>query len=172
VDWIYAITGLDQMNRNVLGIFYARLPDTEKIEAHKLAADLGRQHRQGKNLAKPGEYSYAMLLLALAKMKWTRSDLVKKSNIAAEKARRITELQVRTIKASGPVRKSRKQQALDLQLYHVVRDLRENKKMSWRKIASYLGKYHKLKITHVWAMKTYNRLRKERLLRGEDGDKI
>lgn len=161
-DYLHTVTGLSPLARLSLSRWYSSLPDALRAESHKLAEDLGRQSLSLREGGQPGEYRYAMHLLALSKMRHTREGLARKEKLSPDQLRKVSSLQVRTIRESRPIRKARKMQLLDLRLYHRVKELRDKEKMSWRQISLFLNKYHRLKISHVWLMKTYTKLKADR----------
>jgi hypothetical protein len=168
MDYVYSLTGLSEPNRKRLINYYARLPEQTKIEAHKLQTDLIRQSRDKYDNARQQEFTYAMLLLALAKMKSLELAQTTKKALTDEEAGKITELRIqRILAAKNKGRESKQKHLIEIRFYEEIKNLKE-KGLSWREIAEYIKKYHKKKISHGYLQQCYHQIKREKKIRGEE----
>jgi hypothetical protein len=168
MDYVYSLTGLSEPNRKRLINYYARLPEQTRIEAHKLQTDLLRQSRDKYDNARQQEFTYAMLLLALAKMKSLESGQATKKALTDEEAGKITELRIqRVLTAKNKGRESKQKHLIEIRFYEEIKNLKE-KGLSWREIAEYIKKYHKKKISHGYLQQCYHQIKREKQIRGEE----
>ena len=168
LEYVYELTGLSEPNRKRLINYYARLPEETRIEAHKLQTDLIRQKRDKYENPRQHEFTYAMLLLALTRMKSLESAQGTKRALNDEEAERITEIRIqRILDRKNKGRKSEQKHLIEIRFYEEIKNLKD-KGLSWRDIADYISKYHKKKISHGYLRQCYYQIQKEKIIRGEE----
>lgn len=149
LHYVQTLCGLTELQRRDLCRWYYRLPETVRIEAGRLQTDLIRQHRQRQQAGKLPEFLFAMLLLALQMMRSVEGGLDRKGRLTLDQARRISEIRLARAQAERTGRKSPKKNKLEQRHAEQVRRLREEG-FSWREVAEYLKRYHRLEISHTY----------------------
>ncbi|MCX5814011.1 MAG: hypothetical protein NT178_15920 [Proteobacteria bacterium] len=163
LNYIYEITGLSDTERRSLINYYARLPEPVRIEAHKIQTDLMRQMKTGQRIKeKQAEFTYAMLVLALRKMK-----RIETGEYVGAGMEKIRDMRAGRIMAAKKKKTSRIKDLIELRYYALITQLRE-KELGWREIAKYLEKYHKSKITFSYLRQCYEQITLEHKMRGEE----
>jgi hypothetical protein len=150
LDYLMQLCRLTELQRTALVRYYLNLPELVRIEAHALQTDLIRQHRQERRSDCPAEFAYAMLLLALQKMRYTEDGLQRKGRVSLEDARRISELRIQRAKVGKKERTSPLRCKVEVQHGELIKRLRDTERMSWREIAAYLQRYHRLQVSHTY----------------------
>ncbi len=165
-DKIYALTGIDKLMRSAMARYYGKLTEAERVEVFALAYDLARKNieRADGNIRGKPIYFYSMMCVAIWKMQWTREALAKKNpNLTADQSREITARRVASVLAArnDRMKRGRLKVLLDVRLYHVVQELRNNG-LSWRECSAYLLKYHHTRISHVHVRKLFIKITEDR----------
>lgn len=162
---IETILGFPSKRRNKLTRYYHGLPETLRIEAHRLQTDYMRQYREAcRGTVTQEEFSYAMLLIALDKM-LSIEELDRQRNTTPEQAEKAVALRADRIMADRrKQKKSPTKERILLRYYKTMCRLREVKGMSWREISLYIKKHHHEEISHVYLKKVYEE--KKRSLSG------
>jgi hypothetical protein len=174
-DLIQKLTGIDFDDRATMCRYFGKMPEADRIEACHLQEDLIHQNRKEWKSRPKAEFYYAMLVLALWKMEWSRNSkaLSKKSGLSQEEAEaQAEELYKRQLATFKAIRKERKKKsspkaiAIDKKFYQRVTSLRKEG-LSWREVAEYIERYYKIKISHSYLRDVYLRETKDREKRGE-----
>lgn len=155
LDYLLQLCRLSELQRSALVRYYQQLPELARIEAHALQTDLIRQHRQERRPDRAAEFTYAMLLQALHKMRYTEEGLQRKGRVSLEDAKRISELRIQRAKAGKTERTSPLRCKIEVQHGELVKRLRKKEQMSWREIAAYLQRYHRLQISHTYLRRCF-----------------
>jgi hypothetical protein len=154
LDYVQNICHLTVPDRQSLSHYYADLPETVRIEAHKIQTDLARQN-QGKYLKrKAPEFYYAMLLLALFTMQRVETGQRKKIQLTSKEAQRITEIRLSRIKAARKTKRNPTQRSIEIRYFEMISRLRKEN-LSWRDISKYISRFHKHRISHSYLRKIY-----------------
>jgi hypothetical protein len=106
------------------------------------------------------EFLYAMQMLALQMMRSVEGGLDRKGRLTLEQARRISEIRMARAKADRTSRKSPTRQKLELRHAAEVRRLR-GEGFSWREVADYLKRYHRLTVSHTYLRRLFSTINRE-----------
>ncbi len=155
LEYLTQLCRLTELQRATLARYYQQLPELARIEAHALQTDLIRQHRQERRSDRSAEFTYGMLLLALKKMRDTEQGLQKKGKLTLENAKQITELRIARSKAHKQQQANPLRQRIEVQHGELIKRLREKEQMSWREIADYLQRYHRLQASHTYLRRCF-----------------
>lgn len=159
---IERITNLTKNTRKDLVNYYAKLPETIKLEAHKLQAAFIRKNILSKKTkGKEIEFFYANFLIALQSMKNIETGQGVKKALTADEMKRIEMIRLSRIHASRKPKPSNLAVVIEIQFYELIRKLRNNN-LSWRDISHYIERFHKKQISHSYLKKIYERLSRER----------
>ncbi|MBF0398632.1 MAG: hypothetical protein HQK78_17790 [Desulfobacterales bacterium] len=147
------ISQTDAQERLELFRWIAVQSDFVKIEIIRLQTDLSRQKRSEYNQEISNEFYYAVYILA-AKMVMHYDKQSKKSNFqeGLKEAEKLSHIRTSNIRMKS---KTRKKDIIKIRFYNEIKRLREVEKLSWRKIAEYIKKYHKVTITHGYIQQIY-----------------
>ena len=155
LNCVQTLCCLTELQRRDLCRWYARLPETVRIEACRLQTDLIRQHRQRQQSGRTAEFLFAMLMLALQMMRSVEGGLDRKGRLTLDQARRISEIRLARSQADRASRKSPTRQKLELRHAEMVRRLR-GEGLSWREVAAYLKRYHRMEVSHTYLRLLFN----------------
>ena len=157
------LTGLTREERDHAMRWLAKQPEPVRMEAVKLGLDkVKKLAGERKVREKATEVLYAMLVRAARDMWWVEQAkaLKRKGKVDEETARRILEIRAARIKAGRKRKSAKKYRRIKLELYWRIKQLLEQG-LSWRQIAEYLAKYHKLRISHSYLREAFLRASKE-----------
>jgi hypothetical protein len=158
MDKMEKISGVCATERDKLARWYGRLNERERLDVHKLQADLWRQRRA--ELAPLGDSgsSYAALILALAKRQATLSAAERKVSMTPDQAEQVGQMHLDAIqgrhKGKGEGKIAR---LIRIRWYHEIERLRA-KGLSWRELSDYIAKHHKQRVSHTHLKATYERV--------------
>jgi len=156
VEYIRKLTGISSSEEDKLIRFFYRLGPRARVEAFKLELDLYRKHFHKRERDKLPEFTYAMFLLALKAMHKIELQLKIKKALSLEEAEKITKLRIERIKAQKRAKKSKKREYIEQNLA-LIKQLR-NAGLSWRDIAAYIKKYHRVKIAPSYIHMIYKEI--------------
>lgn len=154
LNCVQKLCGLTELQRRDLCRWYAKLPETVRVEAYRLQTDLIRQHRQRQQPGQVPEFLYAMQMLALQLMRSVEGGLDRKGKLTLEQARRISEIRLARAQADKASRKNPTRAKLELRHAGDVRRLR-GEGLSWREVAAYLKRYHRLEVSHTYLQRLF-----------------
>jgi len=127
-----------------------------RIEAIKFALDLVRQSGIESKDKLP-EVLYSCLIRALSKMyhiETAHAVRKKLTDSDYKELQKISEVRIERLKASKKAKPSLKSSKLILQYRELVIRLR-SEGLGWRRIAEYLRRYHRQKVSHQTLYKTF-----------------
>ena len=156
IEYIRRLTGISSSEEDKLIRFFYRLGPRARVEAFKLELDLYRKHFHKRERDKIPEFTYAMFLLALKAMHKIELQLKIKKALSLEEAEKITKLRIERIKAQKRARKSKKREYIEQNLA-LIKQLRDAG-LSWRDIAAYIKKYHRVKIAPSYIHMIYKEI--------------
>jgi len=162
LDYVQLTCRISAEDRRSLSHYYADLPETVRIEAHKIQTDLARQNRIKFIKGKAPEFYYAMLLLALRAMKQIETGQQKKIQLTAQEAQRITEIRLSRIKAGRKGKGNPTRRLVEIRYFEMISKLRKEN-LSWRDISAYIAKFHKHRISHSYLRKVFLNKRKQEI---------
>lgn len=157
LNCVQTLCGLTELQRRDLCRWYAKLPEKVRVEVFRLQTDLIRQNRQRQTANKLPEFLYAMQMLAFQLMRSVEGGLDRKGKLTLEQARRISEIRLARAQADKVNRKKPTRAKLELQHAGDVRRLREEG-LSWREVAAYLKRYHRLEVSHTYLQQVFKNL--------------
>lgn len=149
LELVKALTNTTVEVRAQLARYWGRQAEQVQIEAVKFAFDIVRQSGiEGKD--KLPEVFYACLIKALGKMHhYETARAVKKKSDSSDfrGLKKISEIRIERLKASKKAKSSPKTAKLVLQYGGLVTRLR-SEGFGWRRIAEYLRRYNRQKVSH------------------------
>jgi len=155
------IVKINEDEQNALLRIFSRLPTNEKIEVmadhRKLVYKLKQMHDE----ISVSILSYAALIMAVQVYK-TNQDKLNRLNISdlsLNEIREITAMRTKLFLQKQFRRQSKREYLLNY--WSVVRTLKIDEQVSFRKIAIYLKKYHKLDVSYSLIAKTWTEIEKK-----------
>ena len=110
--------------------------------------------RAERQTGKTGEYEFSCLLVALNDVRRLEFDGKKAKYMKAVSDERIEKLRIDRSKRRKPISDPKARQVVK-QFIPLIEKMRDEN-LSWRRIAMYLGKYHKLSISYEYLRRIYN----------------
>lgn len=156
LNYVKEITGINGDEAESLTKYFSKLPIKIRIETFKLQTDFARQNSDKLKKEYSSEYYFAMHLLALRAMKRAESSSSLKQELTQEEAERLHKIRAERIKAGRGKRDSVKAMLVKVKYFDEIKKLYFEDNLSWRKISEYLGKYHKVKISHGYVQQKFN----------------
>jgi len=153
MEYIRKLTGISSSEEDKLIRFFYRLGPRARVEAFKLELDFYRKHFHKRERDKIPEFTYAMFLLALKAMHKIELQLKIKKALSLEEAEKITKLRIERLKAQKRARKSKKREYIEQNLA-LIKQLKDAG-LSWRDIAAYIKKYHRVKVAPSYIYTVY-----------------
>jgi hypothetical protein len=156
LELVKALTNTTSEVRGRLARYWGKQAEQVRIEAVKFAFDLIRQSSIDSKDRLP-ELFYACLIKALGKMHhWETAQVVREKSVGADQKelRKISEIRMARLKDGKQARSSPKTSKLQLQYSELVLQLR-SKGYGWRRIADYLRRYHRQKVSHQSLYKAF-----------------
>jgi hypothetical protein len=149
LELVKVLTNTTSEVRSRLARYWGPQAEQVQVEAVKFAFDLIRQSGLDSKDRLP-ELFYACLIKALGKMHhWETAQVVRKKSEGSDQGelRKISEIRMARLKAGKQARSSPKTSKLLLRYSELVIQLR-SKGYGWRRIAEYLRRYHRQKVSH------------------------
>lgn len=141
--FLESLTRFGDHDRDSLIRYYLNLPESLRIEAHRLQEAFKCNYSGGVS-EKFAEVSYAMLLRAIHRIRSEeRNDASKLDDPKRQ------DLIRREFARFNKQRKSPSRNLICIRLFTLIEDLR-NKGISWRGIQKYIALYHKRNIAHSY----------------------
>ncbi len=118
--------------------------------------------------SKQSEFAYALLILAIEKVREPERKLHKKSGapLTEQMVQSIRNTRIERLKIRKP-RVSNVREDIE-RLFFVITDLRD-KNLSWMKVAQYLEEHHNVKVSHNYCKKSFELIQKRRELLKDTG---
>lgn len=154
LDYVQDLCRLPAEARFALAKYYDGLPETVRIEAHKIQTDLARQNRSKFVKQKSSEYYYAMFLLALGMMSRIEHGQQRKIQLTDEEAGRISLIRLSRIKAGRKGKGHPTRRLIEIRYFEMISRLKKEN-LSWREISKYISRFHKHRISHSYLRKIY-----------------
>jgi len=141
--------------RAKMGRYWGRQAEQVRIEAIKFALDLLKQIRID-NKNKLPEVFYSCFIIALSKMYYieTAQAIRKNSDSSDHDLQKISDIRIKRIKVNKQAKSSPKSTKLVLQYQELVMQLRA-KGLGWRRIAQYLQRFNRQKVSHQTLFKLF-----------------
>lgn len=159
------LTGTTSPERQILMNWFAKQGEQTRLEAFKLQTDLAQQRHSEYRKEYRSEFYYAMLILALNKMKWTKSAQRQKQALTPEQTHHITEIRIARIKAKRKAKTAPQKELIRTRFYEEIKQLRA-RELSWREIEDYIAQHHKKKFSHGYLQQCFHQLTIEQLQAG------
>lgn len=156
MDDLQKITGLAPGARNELCRWYGKMTEAERLDTHKLKADLLRQHHDKYKHLGIAERTYAALCYALHKRQLTLTAASRRSEMSLEQAAQVTKMRRDAI-SKKPRREGKVARLIRVRWIHEIKSLRDEG-YSWRDVSAYIAKHHKKKVSYVYLQKIYSQL--------------
>ncbi len=132
----------------------ARQPVAVACEAVKLQTDLLRQRRTEAPRERQVEFRFAMLLTAIDKMLKAERGYHRKEIPDHRMMAKLENLRVGRINVQKAAKPAEKARILKLRYSELIKKLR-GEGLSWRKVATYLRKYHRFKVARSYLEKVF-----------------
>lgn len=155
MDDLQKITGLTPGARNELCGWYGKMTEAERLDTHKLKADLLRQHHDQYQHLGIAERTYGALCYALHLRQQTLAAASRRSVMSLGQAAQITKMRRDAIKK--PAREGKVARLIRLRWLHEIKSLRAEG-YSWRDVSAYIARYHKRQVSYVYLQKVYEQL--------------
>lgn len=155
-DYVLELTGISVQEAESLTKYYAKLPFKVQAESYKLQTDFARQNKSKQDKEHMSEFYFGMHLLALRAMKRIETAQATKDALTEEEALKLHKLRIERIKAGRGKKDSKKARLVKETYFEEIKEMYVNEKLSWREIADYLAKYHKVRISHGYLQQKFN----------------
>ncbi len=154
---------MSQGTKDALVRYYARLPESLRIDVHRIHTRMIRANRikGGLDEEQAAEFHYSMFLLAVAEMHNAEKALSYKARVDTERVKTISRIRLERIRGT-PGKKTGKDMESIRRNFYLIRQLREDENMSWRKTARYLRSYCKVNVSFSYLRQCYKALLNER----------
>jgi len=165
---LHRLTHMDQAQRQKLITYFGRLGELSRIEAHKLQIMMARN--QPKSEPRDPLFFYAMLILALSRMKHIETSLAMKQAATEESMEKITRIRIERIKDRRSEKTSPIKQKIEVKYFRMIQKFRDPGSpdyMSWQMISDYIARYHKERIPRNTLRRCYTQVFEEKTERGE-----
>ena len=145
--YIENLTGLKARTRLELAGYYAKLSESDKVEAHRRQVEVFRVWRSQNKTerTKDAENNYAALLAALRTMR-----KIEKSPIVNNDEQ--LDVRIQRLKKNKKPKSTKLKSIIEKRYLTEILRLRE-KQLSWRQISAYLKKYFQIKVSHAYLSK-------------------
>lgn len=157
VELVRALTNTTAEVRGRMARYWGRQAEQVQIEAIKFAIDLVRQSGIESKDKLP-EVFYSCLIQALGKMhhlETARAVREKSDGSDSGELKKMSEIRIERLKASKKAKPSPKTSKLLMRYSELVKRLR-SEGYGWRRIAEYLWRYHRQKVSHQTVYKAFN----------------
>ena len=138
--------------------------DVVRVAVIREQGELASRNKSEYQKAYRGEFYYAMLVRAVAKLRWIESAQTQKAALADEEAGELTARRKSRIKDKTSSRRhkpSPKKEIIRIRYFEEIKQLR-SEGFSWRQIALFLKEYRKESFGWTYLKTTYQALEKER----------
>jgi len=155
--------------REILFRWFTDQGDVIRVAAVREQGELAARHKDEYQKAYRAEFYYAMLVRAVAKLRWIESSHVQKASLAEEEAGELTARRRERIKDKARARRNKpspKKEIIRIRFFEEIRQLREEG-FSWRQISIFLKEYRKESFGWTYLKTTYETLEKERAMEVE-----
>ena len=148
--------GLDEKTQRKLIYFYASLATWEQIELERSRQEWLRKNGGRTDKTRLAETHYAALVAVLYdRREATRSH--KKKNPDPALIERAQELTIKRLRRKRKTKSSPKRAFIETHLA-LIRQLLQEKNLSWREISDYLRARHKTVISHSYIQQTFTEI--------------
>jgi len=168
------ISGLNCTERRSCISWLSRQGEAVQIEAVRLQHDLLRIFKNNQrflpiimryDVAYRAEIDHAHLILTAVKMMHAESQLKRRSELNTN-LDEIQDYRVARIRAKRKDKASPKRTKFKKLHYQLVKQLRENKGLTWREIQGYLESHNQVKYGYSWICTMYLKIKQELTLAG------
>ncbi|RJR43641.1 MAG: hypothetical protein C4567_05390 [Deltaproteobacteria bacterium] len=156
IELVKSLTNMPEEIRAKMARYWGRQAEQVQIEAIKFGLDLLKQSGID-NKNKLPEVFYSSFLKALSKMHYietARAIREKSDSSDYKELQKISDIRIKRIKANKQAKSSPKSTKLVLQYRELVMQLRA-KGMGWRRIAQYLQRFNRQKVSHQTLFKLF-----------------
>jgi hypothetical protein len=156
-DGIYFYTNLDQDERKKLIRYFARLPETFQVKIYDIAAELEFQNKNLYKNTDKNSFRFGMFILAINKYKHLPEGKTKRDlKLNANDFNRLLKINIEQAKKRKTKTPEKEKQVLT-KYYHLIKNLREKEKLSWRQIEKVLSLQYNANISFSYIRKIYNK---------------
>ncbi len=155
--------------RDELFSWFTSQGDVIRIAAVQEQGELAFRHKDEYQKAYRAEFYYAMLVRAVAKLRWIESSHAQKAALADEEAHELTARRRERFKNKAAARRhkpSPKKEVIRVRFFEEIKQLR-GEGFSWRQITEFLKEYRKAVFGWSYLKTTYEALEKERAMEVE-----
>lgn len=157
-DYLAELTGMSRGRMDRLMKYHGKLPLAIKGECERLKSDLIRQHRKQRRKGLEAEFLLAQFLVALSMMEKAEDGLSVKRDITHGELAKVTMIRAGRIRAARRPKASPKRDKIETVYRDEIRQLRETEGLSWREVATYLKRHHRVRITAAYLQRVFARL--------------
>jgi hypothetical protein len=145
--YIEDLTGLKARTRLELAGYYAKLNESDKVEAHRRQVELFRIWRSQNKTerTKDAENNYAALLAALRTMRKIEMSPTVNNDEQLD-------VRIQRLKKNRTPKSTKLKNVIEKRYLTEILRLR-GKKLSWRQISAYLKKYFQIQVSHSYISK-------------------
>lgn len=157
IELVGSLTNTPDEIRVKMGRYWGRQTEQVRIEAIKFSLDLVRQSGIESKEKLP-EVLYSCLIQALGKMyhlETARSIRKKVDDSDLSRLHKISEIRIERLRVSKKSKSSSKTSKVLLQYRELVLNLR-SRGFGWRRVAEYLRRYHRQKVSHQTLYKAFS----------------
>lgn len=150
--------------RETLFQWFADQGDVIRVAVVQEQGEFASRHKDEYQKAYRAEFYYAMLVRAVAKVRWIESAHAQKATLTDEEAGELTARRRARIKDKTSARRhkpSPKKEIIRIRYFEEIKQLR-SEGFSWRQIALFLKEYRKESFGWTYLKTTYQALEKER----------
>ena len=156
--------------REILFQWFTDQGDVVRVAVVREQGEFASRHKGEYQKAYRSEFYYAMLVRAVAKLRWIESAHAQKAALADEEAGELTARRRARIKDKTSTRRhkpSPKKEIIRIRFFEEIKQLR-SEGFSWRQIAAFLQEYRKESFGWTYLKTTYQTLEKERAMEMEE----
>ena len=150
--------------RETLFQWFADQGDVIRVAVVQEQGEFASRHKDEYQKAYRAEFYYAMLVRAVAKVRWIESAHAQKATLTDEEAGELTARRRARIKDKTSARRhkpSPKKEIIRIRYFEEIKQLR-SEGFSWRQVALFLKEYRKESFGWTYLKTTYQALEKER----------
>ena len=139
----------------------AKQGEATMIEAMRLQGDLVHQNQSKRVKAKNPEFFFAMLTLALQKMRWLETAPAQKIALTSDDNKKLRAIRLARIKARHNAKEAPQRALIRIRYYEEIK-LNRAEGLSWRDISKYIHTHHKKAISASYIQRVFAELTAER----------
>lgn len=163
-NYITALSAASAEERDELALFWRRLPEEGKVLVETLIAEVINSKRSKLVKEYQAEFYYACRIVAIKQYKQTLGG-PRRKGMSDEEAARLQDLRISALRSKKKKDRSTPLADIIRIRFAEIRQLREDKKLTWRDLAKYLEQYTNTKIHYTYLRGLYSQIKE---VRGND----